>query len=254
VRKDAVKAADFKGWAPIHRIEVQKFDGSNELGLSKVLLQAGQDKPQFWGASDEGELCLIDWSLKPISQGDDGVKMPDYVQYEYASEREYRPCLALDRSPFYPNLLMTVHNFHFALWRIDLPDYNEPIFRSPLTFGAHNTCGGFSPTRPGVIFITKTTGFDIWDFLHQSIKPSMTFNQATCPMYMTFQKTKQNNNKQYMAYGDMEAGTFYLYDVPSSLKNKQENEEEIIERLWEREIEKCLYMGQQRIDKQEYYQ
>lgn len=180
--------------------------------------------------------------------------MPDYVGYEYASEKEFRPTLSLDRSPFYPNLLMTVHNFHFALWRIDMPDYNEPIFRSPLTFGAHNTSGAFSPTRPGVIFITKTTGFDVWDFLDQSNKPSLTFNFATCPMVMTFQHLKQTNNKQYMAYGDKESGTFFLYEVPISLKNKQENEEEIIANLWEREIEKCLYVIKQRAEKQEYYQ
>ena len=181
------------------------------------------------------------------------MKPPDYVQYEYASEKEFRPTLALDRSPFYPNLLMTVHNFHFALWRTDMPDYNEPIFRSPMTFGAHNTCGAFSPTRPGVIFITKTTGFDVWDFLDQSNKPSLTFNFATCPMVMTFQFLKQPNNKQYMAYGDKESGTFFLYEVPISLKNKQEKEEEIIDDLWNREIGKCTYVIRQRAEKQEHY-
>lgn len=40
-----------------------------------------------------------------------------------------------------------------------------PIFRSANTFGSHNTCGAFSPTRPGVIFITKTDGIDVWDFV-----------------------------------------------------------------------------------------
>ena len=150
--------------------------------------------------------------------------------------------MALDRSPFYEDLILTVHNFHFALFKTSLEEFEEPIFRSPFTFGAHNTCGAFSPTRPGVIFITKTTGFDVWDFLDQSNKPSLTFTFATCPMVMTFQYLKQADNKQYMAYGDRESGTFFLYEVPISLKNKQDNEEENIAKLWDREIEKCLYV------------
>ena len=68
---------------------------------------------------------------------------------------------------------MTIHDFHFAIWDTDLADRDEPIFRSANTFGSHNTCGDFSPTRPGVIFITKTNGIDIWDFYDQSDKPSM---------------------------------------------------------------------------------
>ena len=93
----------------------------------------------------------------------------------------------------------------------------------------------------------------MWDFLDQSNKPSLTFSSANCPMVMTFQHLKQDNNKQYMAYGDKSDGTFFLYEVPISLKNKQDNEEEIISNLWEREIAKCEYVLKQRAEKQEYY-
>jgi hypothetical protein len=71
--------------------------------------------------------------------------------------------------------------------KIDLDGYEKPIFVSAPTYGAHNTCGAFSPTRPGVIFIMKTNGIDVWDFLDQSNKPSLTFNFATSPfMYCKF--------------------------------------------------------------------
>lgn len=130
---------------------------------------------------------MIDWSVKPVSTGDDGPKFAEYVRFTYDSEKENRPALALERSPFYPNLLLTVHNFHFAIWKIDLDGYEKPIFISAPTYGAHNTCGAFSPSRPGVIFIMKTNGIDVWDFLDQSNKPSLTFNFATSPfMYCKF--------------------------------------------------------------------
>jgi len=60
-------------------------------------------------------LTFIDWSIKPVGTGDDNApKFAEYVRrsYEsYGSMREDRPALALERSPFYENLLLTVHNF-----------------------------------------------------------------------------------------------------------------------------------------------
>jgi len=60
-----------------------------------------------------------------------------------------------------------------------MTEFDHPIFKSANTFGSQNTCGAFSPTRPGVIFITKTDGIDIWDFLDQSNKPSLTLSFPT---------------------------------------------------------------------------
>jgi hypothetical protein len=91
-----------------------------------------------------------------------------------------------------------VHNFHFSIFKIDLEDYSQPIFNSVSSINqAHNTCGAWSPTRPGVIFITKTDGIDVWDFLDQSNKPSITLNFATSVItYMKIQNYKHADGKQ----------------------------------------------------------
>mgnify|MGYP001368800541 CR=1 FL=1 len=60
----------------------------------------------------------------------------EYVQRIYESERNSRPVLALERSPFYDDLLLTIHDFHFAMWKITLLDREEPIFRSANTRGS----------------------------------------------------------------------------------------------------------------------
>lgn len=193
LKKDLLKAQSTgkfmeKAWIPM-RLEVFKYDQTGELGLSRILLKKNQTDAQFWGASDEGDLCLIDWSIRaPGGQNDDAPKVTEYVKFCYDSEKEYRPALALERSKFYQNLLLTVHDFHFAIWKIDLEEYEKPIFRSVTCSNqAHNTCGAFSPTRPGVIFITKTDGIDVWDFLDQSNKPSLTLSFATSVItYMKF--------------------------------------------------------------------
>ena len=252
VDKEALKLAPEYIWKPYLKLDLFKQDGSGELGLSRILLQANQTTPTFWAASDEGDLVLVDWSVKPISTGDDQPKFAEYVKFTYDSMKEGRPALSLERSPFFPNLLLTVHNFYFAIWKIDLDGYEKPIFVSAPQISAHNTCGAFSPTRPGVIFITKTNGIDVWDFLDQSNKPSLQFNFASSPfMYCKFQYFKHVDNKQYMAYGDKDNGTLFLQEIPSNLKNIFENEEEIINDFWAREVKKCLFVIEQREQKKE---
>lgn len=96
-----------------------------------------------------------------------------------------------------------------------------------MTFGSHNTCGAFSPSRPGVIFVTRTDGIDVWDFLDQSNKPSITILASSPITYFRFQVIKDRQKrklKQYMAYGDQTEGTLYLNEVPSNLSNMQDDE------------------------------
>jgi len=130
VDKEILKKMPDTIWKPFLRLDIFKQDGTGELGLSRALVQSGQQFPTFWAASDEGDLCLIDWSVKAVGGGDDGPKFAEYVKFTYESEKEYRPALALERSPFFPNLLLTVHNFHFSIWKTDLDNYNFPIFSS----------------------------------------------------------------------------------------------------------------------------
>ena len=175
------------GWQPLLTINIFRAEGG-ELGLSRILFEENQTTSTFWGASDEGELALIDWSIRPIKSGEHEQKA-EYVQRIFESERNSRPVLALERSPFYDDLLLTIHDFHFAIWKISLLDREEPIFRSASTRNSQNTCGGFSPTRPGVIFITKNNGIDIWDFYDQSNKPSIQMNLASQTItYFKFQQ------------------------------------------------------------------
>lgn len=165
-------------WIPWLAVNLFRQDGSGEVGLSRVLFQKGQETPTFFASSDEGDLFMIDWAVKPIGEDQ---KTAEYIRMTKDCERNYRPVVALERSPFFEELIMTVHDFHFAIWKTQL-DQDTPIYRSANTFESHNTCGAFSPTRPGVIFITKTNGIDVWDFVDQSNKPSLTLNIATNPI------------------------------------------------------------------------
>lgn len=108
-------------WNPFLTIQLFRQDGSGEQGLFRILFQEGQTLPQFYAASDEGDLLLVDWSIKPAGNQDGESKLAEYVRTTYDSERNYRPVLSLERSPFYEDLILTVHDFHFAIWKTSLP-------------------------------------------------------------------------------------------------------------------------------------
>jgi len=80
-----------------------------------MLFNPNQDTPTFYGSSDEGDLLLIDWTIKPATED---AKVVEYVRRTYDCERNFRPVVSLARSPFFDDLIMTVHDFHFALWKV----------------------------------------------------------------------------------------------------------------------------------------
>eukprot|EP00913_Durusdinium_trenchii_P021166 g19888.t1 len=69
--------------------------------------------------------------------------------------------LSLERSPFFPDILLGVTDWAFYLFKDGL---NEHLFMSSYT-STYYTRGVWSPTRPSVIFLGLVSGgIDIWDF------------------------------------------------------------------------------------------
>lgn len=155
-------------WKPIFQLRMLRPDGSGELGMSHCTFTPDQATPTFWSTSDEGELLQVDWSIRAQDEA-----KTENVRIMRDDVRSYRPCLGLQVSPFFQDLILTLHDFNFVIWKNDL---DTPIFKSANCSeqSHHITCGCWSPTRPGVIFVGKTSGqINIWDFLDQSHKPSI---------------------------------------------------------------------------------
>ena len=70
------------------------------------------------------------------------------------SSHHFGPVLAIQRSPFYDDILLTVGEWTFRIWKEGI---NSPIFTSHSADFTLNT-GCWSPTRPGLIYTAKTDG------------------------------------------------------------------------------------------------
>lgn len=64
--------------------------------------------------------------------------------------------------------------------------------------------------------------------------------------HITFQNREHEDGSQYLAFGEENDGTMFLYNVPPNLKNPQGDEANAMRQFWEREIEKCYYQKERK--------
>ena len=148
------------------KIEVNKVDSIGRIGGTGLEIEdAGEQKFYFYISTDEGQVYCVDMNAKNTADNPTGNVIMHY------NNRYFRPVLYFERSPFFNDIFLTVHDFHFSLWAKGRP---KAIFMSPNLDNCSYTCGKFSPSRPGVIYLCKSNGeIDTWDLLDESHKPSV---------------------------------------------------------------------------------
>jgi hypothetical protein len=219
-------------WKGILSVQLFRPEGGT-IGVSNTCFNY-RDKTatKFWATSDEGDLFLADWCAKPSEE----QNKIEIVQKIWSTERSGRPTVALDISPFFDDIILTVYDSYFTLWKTDC---EEPIFVSyTIDKGTWITSGFFSPSRPGVIYIGRADGnLDIWDFIDQSSAPTFTHLVVAVGIHsMRINPTKPN----LLAVGDRD-GYLHMLDLGKNLTRKVTNEESIIGEFFNREKDRVNY-------------
>jgi dynein intermediate chain 3, axonemal len=170
----------------------------------KLCFQKNSLKPEITGTSDEGEVFVVDWTIRPNEDVNRPETCIDYHNYM----KNYRATVGLDRSHFFNDIILTLYDFCFCIWKEGV---SVPIFQSANYKNCMITCGGFSPFRPGVIIIGRNDGWiDIWDFMDQSHKETMSHSIVACGINsLKFNQSIPN----IIAVGDCD-GTLHIIDLP----------------------------------------
>merc|ERR1719188_479889 len=199
---DAINDTDYQ-WRPVHRIQLQRQDSGTEMGCCQVLycLDRYDDKgnkqlTNFYASTEEGELIFGDWAARTEED-----RKPEYCKQQFPVSKTFRPMLSLERSPFFPDILLGVTDWAFYIWKDGV---KEHLFQSSYT-STYFTRGVWSPTRPSVIFLgLNSGGIDIWDFSDQSHKAALTDTGASVPIAsMVFRKPgDRDHHEQLLAVGD----------------------------------------------------
>lgn len=245
-------------WLPLFRMQLKRLEGVGELSLCKLCLGLGDEtssadgqdrRSQLFASTEEGEIVFADWRARPAGakddkaaaeEGDDGHEAPEYVQW--MAPDHGRPCVALQPSPFFPEILLSVGDWSFQLWKLD---HKVPIFSSPAS-STYLTAGKWSPTRPGMLFIARTDGgVDVWDLTDSSYTPSVSLAvSATRITSMEFLPSPQKSlSSQLLAVGDSN-GNLHIFDMPRNLWRAQPNEKSLMGNFIEREVNRVEYVAQ----------
>jgi len=246
-------------WQPQYKLTLTKLEGVGELGLARSKLNCNFNgrksritdfASQFFCGTEEGEMVFADWKPKPKGDdgggGDDddgGGDAPEYVQW--MSQDHFRPCVSLEQSPFFPDILLSVSDWSFNLWQKGL---KKPLFSSPLS-SAYLTSGRWSPTRPGVLMVAKADGsIDVWDFTDRSHMYSTSVNATAFPINsMEFWNTSNLHAKQQLLAVSESSGTLHILDIPRNLWRPLSNEMEMMEAFFTRERQHVDYVSKRTV-------
>merc|ERR1719331_1436662 len=181
---------------------------------------------------EEGELIYGDWSAR--SEDD---RKPEFCKKMFSTSKTFRPSVGLQRSPFFPEILLSVTDWAFFLWKDGLKTH---FFQSPSPQN-YFTAGVWSPTRPSVLYLGRIDGaLEIWDFSDQSHRHSL-LHLCTSVAISNLQFLPSESEKQDMfAVGD-EQGHLHVLDLPKNLVRPAGNERKVMEQLMEREEERVGY-------------
>ncbi|XP_052776408.1 dynein axonemal intermediate chain 3-like isoform X2 [Mya arenaria] len=213
--------------------------GKPGSGKEKRTLQSV--KTHFFVGTEDGEIVYVDWMpQKDQDTGKIQTPKPDFYHTVHDG-----PLTTVQRSPFFADVLLCVGGWSFTLWKeaiiIDKNNPNSAEVSGPILQSAPSpiryTSGYWSPSRPGVFYISKMDGsVDIWDLLDKTHEPSIT--QSVSPVAITRIFPHPVSHKQHLlAVGDS-AGTLHILEIPWSLRLSTPNEETGVANYFDREVKR----------------
>eukprot|EP01137_Pigoraptor_chileana_P012527 Opistho-2@64993 len=208
-------------------------------GRSRKKLDIPTHSTKFFAGTEDGELVYMDWRVEKDHES--GKIIPTKAEQFWRGHSG--AVSALQRSPFFKDLLLGVGAWTFSIWKEDIR--GSPLLISPCS-QTYMTGGCWSPSRPGVFYIAKADGnVDVWDILDRSHEPAMTQNVSSFPIKsispVQVSQHSQATRLQFLAIGD-DAGTLHILEVPRSLTRPSSNEVAAVENFFEREAKRVHYM------------
>ena len=227
-------------WLPLFRIKIKGLESAGEVSLCQMNYYPNKidSKTSFICSSEEGYLlsiCYCPYSDRNMSslEKENNTLQDDPEYTKWVVQDHKRPCRVLIRSPFFPNIIVSVSDWSFHMWNVETrPEH--PFFVSPRSTSML-TGGRWSPTRPGILLISKSDGYiDIWDFTDSSYGASTSIlatpNSITS---LEFYSTKDTDltdsgiNKHHLAVGDS-LGSLHVFEISRNLSTPLPKEDEII--------------------------
>ncbi|BFY99788.1 hypothetical protein BsWGS_02828 [Bradybaena similaris] len=207
----------------------------SSLKISSVKEKTLQNIKTFlYVGTEDGEVVYVDWMpQKDIESGKIQTPRPAYYHAIHDG-----PVVSLQRSPFFKDVLLSVGGWTLAIWKEGVS--SGPILHSAAC-SVKLSCGIWSPSRPGVFFISKVDGsIDVWDLLDKTHEPTLTQNVSPTAITQIY-PYQVTQKQQLIAVGD-NAGTLHILEIPWSLRQATPNELNGVANYIAREVKRRAFV------------
>lgn len=186
--------------------------------------EAGPTK--YLVGTEQGQILSINLRNRKMNNGitvfDNGVGL------------HHGPIHSIERNPTHSKYFLSVGDWTARLWTDDM---KKPIL-STKYHCSYLTAGCWSPTRPGVFFVTRDDGtLDVWDYFYRQNEVAYTHKIGDIPLA----SISVNKNGKYAAIGDVH-GTVNLLELCDSLSVQQPKEKAAIYTIFEREARREKFL------------
>ena len=237
-------------WIPFAVMPLMQLDLTSELPTFALSLSA-KNPYHMSATTTEGEFVVCDWSPVRANPEDATDHETTFNSVNIAkgvhgkANSHIGMAHSISRHPFFDDIIMTIGKQTCKIWKVGCPD---PIWTNSYTFNVGYSCGGWSPTRPGVMLLGRTDGYiEVWDFLDKSHDYSMishfSISQQNLPL--TELKFRVGHGSAKLSYQFIAVGTqnasLSVVEVPKNLIRPLPDEEKLVRNYFNREYERVLY-------------
>eukprot|EP01029_Cantina_marsupialis_P028422 TRINITY_DN776149_c0_g1_i1.p1 TRINITY_DN776149_c0_g1~~TRINITY_DN776149_c0_g1_i1.p1 ORF type:complete len:575 (-),score=193.02 TRINITY_DN776149_c0_g1_i1:132-1856(-) len=186
--------------------------------------EAGPTK--YLVGTEQGVVMSVNMRNKKVNNG--------VTVYDSPSGKHHGPIYSIHRNPTHPKFFLTVGDWTAKVW---VEDIKTPIMTTRY-HPSYLTSGCWSPTRPGVFFVTRMDGVvDIWDYFYRQNEVAYSHKVGEAALSSVSVQGNTGGGGKLVAVGDVN-GTVSLLEVCDSLSEPQSNEKAAIAGMFERETKR----------------
>jgi len=239
VKKDSRRPDKDPIWNPTYKLPLKESSSNIPHGACQISVTTAQGA-KFICTTEAGAFLNAEWTKVKHEDEEETLEAaeePTFVQS--VSPGHFGSCKSLERSPFFPDIWLTVGDWRFCIWKEGV---DQPIFSSPFQ-STYVTCARWSPCRPSVLFVGREDGvMDVWDFMDRSHQALTHFMFSGSITSMEFPKAKgEIGHHFYLAIGD-NLGVCHVMRLPRMLTRPSRNDEKTMRAILDREVNRVAYI------------
>lgn len=253
VKKDSRRPDKDPIWNPTFKLPLKDGSSNNTHGACQVSVTTAQGA-KFICTTESGAFLHAEWTKVRTEEEEETYEAEETSFVQSISGGHFGACRSLEKSPFFPDIWLTVGDWRFCIWKEGV---DKPIFSSPFQ-STYITCARWSPCRPSVLFVGREDGvMDVWDFMDRSHQALTHFMFSGSITSMEFPKAKgEIGHHFYLAIGD-DLGVCHVMRLPRMLTRPSRIDEKTMRNILDREVSRVTYIekreefrGQERAHKE----